>query len=70
MHRGVFGTFSHTHPAGVEIHPVWLVSNRGVDGGRPGEGATWGGFCEATGRERAVASAGVRSGAMRVWNAK
>lgn len=38
MHRGVFGTFSHTHPAGVEIHPVWLVSNRGVDGGRPGKG--------------------------------
>jgi hypothetical protein len=38
LFRGALGTFSHTHPAGVEVHPVWLTANRGADGGRPGKG--------------------------------
>ncbi|MDP6539163.1 MAG: hypothetical protein QF903_00615 [Planctomycetota bacterium] len=38
LFRGVLGTFSHTHPAGVEVHPVWQTADRGVDGGRPGKG--------------------------------
>lgn len=34
--RGVFGTFSHTHPSGTPIHPVFEVSSADVSRGRPG----------------------------------
>ncbi|MBL8861301.1 MAG: hypothetical protein JNK02_04735 [Planctomycetes bacterium] len=34
--RGVFGTFSHDHPAGTPILPVFEVDARDVFGGRPG----------------------------------
>ena len=34
--RGVCGTHSHDHAAGVEILPVWRVLRSGVEGGEPG----------------------------------
>jgi len=34
--RGVFGTFSHTHPSGTPIHPVFEVSATDASGGHPG----------------------------------
>jgi type II secretory pathway pseudopilin PulG len=34
--RGVCGTYSHDHPAGTEVLPVWRVQRNGVDGGEPG----------------------------------
>ncbi len=34
--RGVFGTWSHTHPAGTLVHPVFEVQERGDTGGVPG----------------------------------
>ena len=34
--RGVFGTYSHYHPAGTQVLPVFRVTQRGIDGGQPG----------------------------------
>ena len=34
--RGVFGTFTHRHVAGLRILPVFSVFERGIAGGRPG----------------------------------
>lgn len=34
--RGVFGTFTHEHPAGLMVLPVFSVYERGIAGGRPG----------------------------------
>lgn len=34
--RGVFGTFSHKHPSGTLVHPVFEVLPNDVSGGRPG----------------------------------
>jgi len=36
--RGVLGTYSHDHPAGTQVLPVFHLLDRGVDGGRPGAG--------------------------------
>jgi len=48
LHRGVYGTYSHSHPAGARVLPVFRVNDRGPDGGRPGRddqafliGANW-----------------------------
>jgi len=34
--RGVFGTFTHTHPANVEILPAFQIRDLGASGGHPG----------------------------------
>ncbi len=34
--RGVFGTFSHVHPAGTPVLPVFYCRANAFDGGRPG----------------------------------
>lgn len=34
--RGVFGTYSHEHPSGTLVHPVFEVVENSVAGGRPG----------------------------------
>lgn len=34
--RAVFGTWSHTHPTGTLVHPVFEVQERGDTGGVPG----------------------------------
>lgn len=34
--RGVFGTFTHQHNAGLEVLPVFALNERGISGGRPG----------------------------------
>lgn len=36
QHRGVMGTYSHSHPAGTRVLPVFRCRDSGPSGGRPG----------------------------------